>query len=125
MIDCDIDPELRDARQEGEAQFIVYQRRFGPPPIIQGVNLRGLLSVVKLDPRLAPAYSVGQAAHDLKIPEPTARSWVLGRDYPVAALPTAVIVDRINAGADKTALAKDYGATEEEIMDALACERAA
>ena len=81
--------------------------------------------MVKLDPRLAPAYSVGQAAHDLKIPAPTARSWVLGRDYPGAALPTAVIVDRINAGADKTALAKDYGATEEEIIDALACEREA
>jgi uncharacterized protein (DUF433 family) len=38
---------------------------------------------------------------------------------------TAVIVDRINAGEDKTALSRDYGATEEEIMDALAYERAA
>jgi uncharacterized protein (DUF433 family) len=37
----------------------------------------------------------------------------------------AVIVDRINAGEDNTALSKDYGATEEEIMDALAYERAA
>ena len=38
--------------------------------------------MTKLDPRLAPAYSVGQAAHYLKIPAPTVRSWVLGRDYP-------------------------------------------
>ena len=37
----------------------------------------------------------------------------------------AVIAVRINAGEDKTALAKDYGATEEEIMNALAYERAA
>lgn len=37
----------------------------------------------------------------------------------------AVIAVRINAGEDKTALAKDYGAAEEEIMDALAYERAA
>jgi hypothetical protein len=32
---------------------------------------------------------------------------------------TAVVVDRISAGEDKKALAKDYGATEEEIMDDL------
>lgn len=38
--------------------------------------------MAKLDPRLAPAYSVAQAAHYLKIPAPTVRSWVLGRDYP-------------------------------------------
>jgi uncharacterized protein (DUF433 family) len=38
--------------------------------------------VAKLDPRLAPAYSIAQAAHYLKIPAPTVRSWVLGRDYP-------------------------------------------
>jgi uncharacterized protein (DUF433 family) len=38
--------------------------------------------VAKLDPRLAPAYTVAQAAHYLKIPTPTVRSWVLGRDYP-------------------------------------------
>jgi len=38
--------------------------------------------VAKLDPRIAPAYSVAQAAHYLKIPAPTVRSWVLGRDYP-------------------------------------------
>jgi uncharacterized protein (DUF433 family) len=224
--------------------------------------------VPKLDPRLAPAYSIAQAAHYLKIPAPTVRSWVLGRDYlrqsgkarfkPVIAMPsdpehrisfrnlielaalralrtehdfklsavrtaldyaarelgvndllaskdlyarpgelflerygqlislnragqlgiqallqgllrriqwdnrlavrffptlpsrpeaksvmldpkvsfgrpvltrlgvsTAVIVDRINAGEDKAELSKDYGATDEEIMDALAYERAA
>lgn len=38
--------------------------------------------VAKLDPRLAAAYSVTQAAHYLKIPAPTVRSWVLGREYP-------------------------------------------
>jgi uncharacterized protein (DUF433 family) len=37
--------------------------------------------MTKTDPRLAPAYSVAQAAHYLKIPTPTVRSWVLGRDY--------------------------------------------
>jgi uncharacterized protein (DUF433 family) len=31
---------------------------------------------------LAPAYSISQAARYLKIPAPTVRSWVLGRDYP-------------------------------------------
>ena len=38
--------------------------------------------MAKLDPRLAAAYSIAQAAHYLKIPAPTVRSWVLGRDYP-------------------------------------------
>jgi len=38
---------------------------------------------------------------------------------------TAVIVDRINAGEGAADLVKDYGATSEEIMDALAYERAA
>ena len=35
------------------------------------------------DPRLAPAYSVAEAAHYLRIPEGTLRSWVSGRLYPV------------------------------------------
>jgi uncharacterized protein (DUF433 family) len=34
-------------------------------------------------------------------------------------------VDRINAGEEPAAVAKDYGATQDEIMDALAYERAA
>jgi uncharacterized protein (DUF433 family) len=38
---------------------------------------------------------------------------------------TAVIVDRINAGEEPADVAKDYGAASEEIMDALAYERAA
>jgi uncharacterized protein (DUF433 family) len=38
--------------------------------------------VARIDPRLAPAYTVAQAAHYLRIPAPTVRSWVLGRDYP-------------------------------------------
>lgn len=38
---------------------------------------------------------------------------------------TSAIVDRINAGEEPKALAADYGTTENEIMDALAYERAA
>ena len=36
------------------------------------------------DRRLAPAYSAGEAAHYLRMPEATLRSWVAGRYYPVA-----------------------------------------
>jgi uncharacterized protein (DUF433 family) len=36
------------------------------------------------DPRLVPAYSVVEAAHYLRMPEETLRSWVVGRLYPVA-----------------------------------------
>lgn len=36
----------------------------------------------KFDPRLAPAYTVAEAGRYLKIPGPTIRSWVMGRDYP-------------------------------------------
>ena len=35
------------------------------------------------DPRLAHAYSVAEAAHHLRMPEGTLRSWVAGRWYPV------------------------------------------
>jgi uncharacterized protein (DUF433 family) len=35
------------------------------------------------DPRLSPAYSVAEAAHYLRMPQETLRSWVLGRLYPV------------------------------------------
>ena len=35
------------------------------------------------DPRLVPAYSVADAAHYLRMPEGTLRSWVVGRLYPV------------------------------------------
>lgn len=35
------------------------------------------------DPRELPAYPVRQAAHYLRIPVSTLRSWVVGRDYPV------------------------------------------
>ena len=38
---------------------------------------------------------------------------------------TEVLVDRINAGEEAAALAADYGATEDEVMDALVYERAA
>jgi hypothetical protein len=36
------------------------------------------------DPRLLPACSVAEAAHYLRMPEGTLRSWVAGRLYPVA-----------------------------------------
>src|SRR5216684_2327348 len=36
------------------------------------------------DPRLTPAYSIAEAAHYLRMPEGTLRSWVAGRLYPVA-----------------------------------------
>ena len=36
------------------------------------------------DPRLVPAYSVAEAAHYLRMPEETLRSWVVGRLYPVS-----------------------------------------
>lgn len=35
------------------------------------------------DPRLMPAYTVAEAAHYLRMPEATLRSWVRGRLYPV------------------------------------------
>lgn len=44
--------------------------------------VRRQLHVPKLDPRLAPVYSSADAARYLKIPAPTVRSWVAGRDYP-------------------------------------------
>jgi len=36
------------------------------------------------DPRLVPAYTVAEAAHYLRMPEGTLRSWVVGRFYPVS-----------------------------------------
>ena len=36
------------------------------------------------DPRFAPAYTVAEAAHYLRMPQETLRSWVVGRLYPVA-----------------------------------------
>lgn len=38
--------------------------------------------MAKLDPRLAPAYTVAEAARYLRMPAPTVRSWIVGRDYP-------------------------------------------
>ena len=35
------------------------------------------------DPRLSPAYPVAYAAHLLRMPQETLRSWVVGRLYPV------------------------------------------
>lgn len=39
---------------------------------------------VVADARLSPAYSAAEAAHYLRMPEGTLRSWVVGRLYPVA-----------------------------------------
>lgn len=39
------------------------------------------------DSRRLPAYSVSEAAHHLRMPEATLRSWVAGRLYPVAGRP--------------------------------------
>jgi uncharacterized protein (DUF433 family) len=36
------------------------------------------------DPRLLPAYSLAEAAHYLRMPEGTLRSWIVGRSYPAA-----------------------------------------
>jgi uncharacterized protein (DUF433 family) len=36
------------------------------------------------DPRLFPAYSVAEAAHYIRMPEATLRSWLAGRSYPVS-----------------------------------------
>ena len=36
------------------------------------------------DPRVLPAYPVAEAAHYLRMPEETLRSWVVGRLYPVS-----------------------------------------
>lgn len=38
----------------------------------------------KFDARHQPAYTVAEAARYLKLPQATLRTWVLGRDYPVA-----------------------------------------
>lgn len=37
------------------------------------------------DPRELPAYAMPEAAHYLRIPEATLRSWVVGRFYPIQA----------------------------------------
>ena len=37
--------------------------------------------MAKLGSRLAPAYSIAQAAHYLKIPAPPVRSWVHAANY--------------------------------------------
>lgn len=38
----------------------------------------------KTDVRHQPAYTLAEAARYLKLPQATLRTWVLGRDYPVA-----------------------------------------
>ena len=36
------------------------------------------------DARLSPAYTVAEAAHYLRMPQETLRSWVMGRQYPAS-----------------------------------------
>ncbi len=53
----------------------------------RGTGFRGKVGVdlSKLqDPRECPAYSISEAAHYLRIPQATLRSWVAGRYYPTA-----------------------------------------
>lgn len=38
------------------------------------------------DPRLQPAYALAEAAHYLRMPPATLRSWIYGRPYPVSGL---------------------------------------
>ena len=88
--------------------------------------LQGLLARIQWDKRLAVRFYPPVPSR------PEARSVMLdpvvsfGR--PVLArlgVTTSVIVDRINAGEEPEEVARDYGATPVEIMDALAYERAA
>jgi uncharacterized protein (DUF433 family) len=51
------------------------------PATIRYLLPQGVVAVAKLKPRLAPTYSIAQAAHFLKVPVSTVRSWVLGRDH--------------------------------------------
>lgn len=45
--------------------------------------MREIVTTATKDPRELPAYSVREAAHYLRIPPATLRSWVAGRSYPV------------------------------------------
>jgi uncharacterized protein (DUF433 family) len=92
---------------------------------IQAV-LQGLLRRIQWDDRLAirffpPLPSRPEAQSVMLDPEVSFGRPVLAR----LGVSTAVIVDRINAGEDTAELSRDYGATDDEIMDALAYERAA
>jgi uncharacterized protein (DUF433 family) len=88
--------------------------------------LQGLMRRIKWDDNLAvrffPPVPNRPEGHSVML-DPTVS---FGR--PVLArlgVKTSVIVDRINAGEEPAAVARDYGATDDEIMDALAYERAA
>ena len=51
--------------------------------------MRAKANVISLansrDPRGTPAYTIPEAAHYLRLPVATLRSWVVGRPYPVKA----------------------------------------
>jgi uncharacterized protein (DUF433 family) len=47
-------------------------------------NITFKTTEIRNDARLTPAYSLAEAAHYLRMPEGTLRSWVVGRWYPVA-----------------------------------------
>jgi uncharacterized protein (DUF433 family) len=91
---------------------------------IQAV-LQGLLRRIQWDKGLAvrffpPLPNRPEAKSVMLDPRVSFGRSVLSR----LGVSTAVIVDRINAGEGAADLVKDYGATSEEIMDALAYERA-
>jgi len=44
-------------------------------------------SIPTTDPRFAPAYTLAEAAHYLRIPQETLRDWVHGRSYAVSGRP--------------------------------------
>lgn len=88
--------------------------------------LQGLLARIQWDKGLAvrffpPLPSRPEASSIMLDPTVSFGRPVLAR----LGVTTAVIVDRINAGEELAEVAKDYGAANEEIMDALAYERAA
>jgi uncharacterized protein (DUF433 family) len=88
--------------------------------------LQALLYRIQWDKKLAvrflPAVPSRPQARSIML-DPTV---TFGRPVLTArGVSTAVIVHRINAGEEAADVARDYGASAEEIMNALAYERAA
>ena len=88
--------------------------------------LQGLLTRIQWDKKLAvrffpPVPNRPEARSVMLDPKVSFGRPVLAR----LGVTTSVIVERINAGEEPDEIARDYGATPVEIMDALAYERAA
>jgi uncharacterized protein (DUF433 family) len=113
------------ARRELGVDNLLASRDLYARPGIKAV-LNGLLTRIQFNRGLAVRFFpvVPSRAEALTVMlDPTVS---FGRPVLVSCgVTTSVIVDRINAGEEPGALAEDYGATEAEIMDALAYERAA